>query len=830
MRWLVLMKQAVWFASAFLMLSNTVLHAQNQNVELIGQLDVRSYNEPIYEETWGVGVAGNTAYVWNFGMVGEYEDTYGALRIVDISNPAAPVLRGGYTMSGGVQYGFGVAVSGNLAYVAQGFAGLQITDISNPATPVYLGGYDPARSSTYACNVAVVGSLAYVVEVDLPSMTSQTITYSTLRIVDISNPSAPVPLGSYDMVGRHPWQVIDVAVRGNLVYVADGFNGLQIIDVSNPASPVHVGGLDTPYYACDVAVVDNMAYVMNLDIDARYGDTVHGGLRMVDISDPANPALRGEYELVSTYVWRDYKVAISENLAYITRDSDGLEIVDVSNPSKPIRLGGYEASSFDVAGGGNLAYVATGSSNFVILRYTGRMPTLQPIYRIVGAGDRFFDPTVDGYRFVNWSYPPEDLANDLLSLLDSELSGSTAAEKALFILSIPLMMHFSADGHCFGMAATSTLYFYQPLLKPSSQLGIETYLMPQENLQVTENIRKYHARQLPFNIVVSLNRNPSAEASYSDIETLVRTNAAPIVNLWDILDSKVNGMHTITAYAVRYDGSKRFIDVYDNNAPGVADHIEYDTVTRAFNYHGFHYMAGFSALLTLSPEDIARAIRNAIYLLLDQLAQEGQSVVALVPHTLASPKSPEQLSLDASPDFYVVDPLGKKAGVVQGNTLNEIEGSSQTLTQAIRFIYVPSTGSYVVYLAQGVEDSYDVYALDFVSGTLKNLIVFDQIQIGTQDSMQFELNQGEDGYVGMVDRGMDGSIDETLYPVERHLRKPGDANGDGVVNVADLVTITNCIHGTSHLDADSAMAADLNLDASVTLLDLRALEDLLLGR
>ena len=150
-----------------------------------------------------VAVSGNVAYV---------ADDEAGLEIIDVSNPAAPVWRGQYDTTG---YALGVFVSGNLAYVADYDAGLQIIDVSNPAAPVRRGGYD---TSGDARGVYVSGSLAYVADSD-----------AGLQIIDVSNPDAPARLGGYDTHSAE-----DVYVSGNLAYVADGSAGLQIIDVSNP--------------------------------------------------------------------------------------------------------------------------------------------------------------------------------------------------------------------------------------------------------------------------------------------------------------------------------------------------------------------------------------------------------------------------------------------------------------------------------------------------------------------------------------------------------------------------------------------------------------------
>jgi len=67
---------------------------------------------------------------------------------------------GGYVTS---DYAYGVAVSGNYAYVADGFAGLQVINISNASSPTRVGGYD---TSGCAYGVAVSGSYAYVADYD----------------------------------------------------------------------------------------------------------------------------------------------------------------------------------------------------------------------------------------------------------------------------------------------------------------------------------------------------------------------------------------------------------------------------------------------------------------------------------------------------------------------------------------------------------------------------------------------------------------------------------------------------------------------------------------
>jgi hypothetical protein len=154
-----------------------------------------------------VQIVGNYAYV---------ADSSKGLQIRDISNPAAPTLKGNYNTSGSA---VGVQVVGNYAYVADGGSGLQIIDISNPLTPTLKGNYDTSSS---ALGVQVVGNYAYVADWT-----------SGLQIIDISNPLTPTLKGNYNTSGFAK----GVQVVGNYAYVADYDGGLKIIDVSEFTNP-----------------------------------------------------------------------------------------------------------------------------------------------------------------------------------------------------------------------------------------------------------------------------------------------------------------------------------------------------------------------------------------------------------------------------------------------------------------------------------------------------------------------------------------------------------------------------------------------------------------
>ena len=88
-------------------------------------------------------------------------------------------------------------VVGGLAYVADGSSGLQIVDISNPAAPFIRGAVDTPGD---ASDVIVAGALAYIADGT-----------SGLQIIDVSNPAAPKLVRSVATPGTARGVDVDVA-------------------------------------------------------------------------------------------------------------------------------------------------------------------------------------------------------------------------------------------------------------------------------------------------------------------------------------------------------------------------------------------------------------------------------------------------------------------------------------------------------------------------------------------------------------------------------------------------------------------------------------------
>jgi hypothetical protein len=195
-----------------------------------------------------------------------------------------------------------IVISGQFAYIANGSAGLQIADISDPSAPLPLGSY---ATEGYACSVAVSGSLALVAD------------GTNVYVLDVSDSRSPLLDDMWVSSGR----ASGVAISGSYGYVADGDRGLVILDLSDPLDVTEAGSCETPGLAYGVAVVSGAAYVAG----------GLSGLQVLDVSTPSNPLPISTFDTPGTAL----NVVVAGAKAYIADGVFGLTVIDVSTPSTP---------------------------------------------------------------------------------------------------------------------------------------------------------------------------------------------------------------------------------------------------------------------------------------------------------------------------------------------------------------------------------------------------------------------------------------------------------------------------------------------------------------
>lgn len=308
----------------------------------------------------------------------------GGLHVVSIADPEVPELVGTLGTPGEAS---GVFKVGDLVYVADGSAGLQIVDVANPGAPTLVGG------------VATPGTAKAVVVADdhayLAVGAAAAPWFEVLPVVDVSNPAAPQVVDSQTYQFGVAHEDIDL-VNGRLLVSAQ--NGVAIYEMNGSVIPASDGYVRVGYEQVQgLAVADGHAYLaggsnalfgiridgegtldqidhvsvggvpqdLALDGDILHVATQDGALHLIDVADPADPALMG----VSLDFEDAQGLAVRDGLAYVADSAAGLRIVDVLDPSAPTVVSSLPLAgpAEDVVLLGDHAYVATGEHGLQVV-------------------------------------------------------------------------------------------------------------------------------------------------------------------------------------------------------------------------------------------------------------------------------------------------------------------------------------------------------------------------------------------------------------------------------------------------------------------------------
>ncbi len=293
-----------------------------------------------------------------------------SLRVIDVQHPDHSSRTTVYTTPGFTAND--MLVRDGVGYICFGGSGVQVVDLADPDNPAPLATLVTPNSAVeiafYGPDMAVVTDLSdalHVVDISSPaqpailgslslpdiprglavSETAQqayvSMNWGGVKIVDISNPTAPVELHEmWDM-----WMPDRIVADYPLIYVTDGDNGFQVLDVSNPYDPVRLGTVEG--YGPGLAV----------DFPAQVAYMAGEGLVAVDISDPTDMQILADVP-VPGYAVED--IVLVGDMAYVAGSIAGMHALDISDRRAPrliaTAMTGDEARS--VAAGAGRIYVA----------------------------------------------------------------------------------------------------------------------------------------------------------------------------------------------------------------------------------------------------------------------------------------------------------------------------------------------------------------------------------------------------------------------------------------------------------------------------------------
>jgi hypothetical protein len=276
-----------------------------------------------------VGLTSYWAGASDLAVQGQYAyvaDWEGGLRVVDVTDPAAPVETG-FWFSECLPWA--VAVQDHYVYVADFVCGLVVLDISNPSLPTVAGQIMTAGGATE--DVAISGSYAYALSYE-----------GELNVIDVSDPANPTQI-AVCWVHEGPRRMV---VAGNYVYVAAMAGGLQIVDISNPAEPTVTSSFDSVGTAQAVAVAGNYAYVSSED-----------RINVVDVGNAATPVLVSHLHGFGS----TDDIDVEGNYLYVPEMGGGVYAYDISNPASIVSADSISHSGgvASVAVAGGYAYFAS---------------------------------------------------------------------------------------------------------------------------------------------------------------------------------------------------------------------------------------------------------------------------------------------------------------------------------------------------------------------------------------------------------------------------------------------------------------------------------------
>lgn len=214
----------------------------------------------------------------------------------------------------------GVYARNDTAYIANGTDGIVRLDLTVPSAPAELG----RTALENATRIIGRDNWLYVLSHGL--LQSSQVQKDRIYICDISGETVDIEgeylHDSYRNLG-------DMAVSGSTLFVTTG-DSVIAIDISDPAHPVTSGRFDlgsTNLVSPGIRVIDATAYIA--------AGSKH--FKILDVSDPADISLIGEYE---TDMWAA-KVDVSNGIAYITGWEKGILAIDVHDPYAPVKVGDY---------------------------------------------------------------------------------------------------------------------------------------------------------------------------------------------------------------------------------------------------------------------------------------------------------------------------------------------------------------------------------------------------------------------------------------------------------------------------------------------------------
>lgn len=171
------------------------------------------------DSAWQIEVVHGYAYVADYAK---------GLQIVDVSDPTAPFVAGGWEPENNMRNGYAVAVRDGYAYLGgnQWITVLNVSDPTAPQAENFVSGDFRAKE------MLVDGNYLYMAGYN-----------AGLVVCSLADAATPSIVTNFNPAGYGYFY--GLALSDDTLYLTGGTDGLFVVDISNPASPAQVGSYES---------------------------------------------------------------------------------------------------------------------------------------------------------------------------------------------------------------------------------------------------------------------------------------------------------------------------------------------------------------------------------------------------------------------------------------------------------------------------------------------------------------------------------------------------------------------------------------------------------
>lgn len=306
-------------AAAFVSISSSAqVFTSSQRIEPIASMNL--YQRSGYNDVWGYTAPDGREYA----LLGVQNGT----SVVDITD-SPNLVEVGFVPSRSSTWK-DIKTYSHYAYVVnESGGGMQILDLSDLPRSVKLANTYTGFTTSHNLFIDTVRGVLFAEGDDH---------FDIVRIMSLADPVNPVQVAGFGV------ECHDIFARDNLVYVSEGGHGtIGIYDYTDITKPKIVArfGIPRAGYVHNAWLTEDSRYLMTTE------ETPDKTLKMWDLQDLNKVKMVGEYLAPGKLA---HNTHIKGNYAYISHYGSGLRIVDISNPANPTEVAQFTKGNKDIEG------------------------------------------------------------------------------------------------------------------------------------------------------------------------------------------------------------------------------------------------------------------------------------------------------------------------------------------------------------------------------------------------------------------------------------------------------------------------------------------------